>query len=143
MSSLRRLPINYRLWLILVSSIIMLLALTALMLKQTYGDLYAAKALKTREVVETASGILRHFQALESAGNLSRTEAQQQAMQLVRGLRYDEDDYFWINDLTADDHAPGQPQTRRTESGGYERPGRQVPVQRHGCHRKTPGCRTG
>ncbi len=100
MNSLRRLPINYRLWLILVSSIIMLLALTALMLKQTYGDLYAAKALKTREVVETASGILRHFQALESAGNLSRTEAQQQAMQLVRGLRYDEDDYFWINDLT-------------------------------------------
>ncbi|MWV17505.1 HAMP domain-containing protein [Pseudomonas sp. L-22-4S-12] len=100
MNSLRRLPINRRLWLILLSSILMLLALTALMLKQTYDDLYAAKALKTREVVETASGILRHFQALESAGSLPRAEAQQQAMQLVRGLRYDQDDYFWINDLT-------------------------------------------
>ncbi|MWV13546.1 HAMP domain-containing protein [Pseudomonas sp. R-28-1W-6] len=100
MNSLRRLPINRRLWLILLSSILMLLALTALMLKQTYDDLYAAKALKTREVVETASGILRHFQALESAGSLPRADAQQQAMQLVRGLRYDQDDYFWINDLT-------------------------------------------
>jgi methyl-accepting chemotaxis protein len=100
MNSLRRLPINRRLWLILLSSILMLLALTALMLKQTYDDLYAAKALKTREVVETASGILRHFQALESAGSLPRGDAQQQAMQLVRGLRYDQDDYFWINDLT-------------------------------------------
>ena len=31
---------------------------------------------------------------------LTREEAQKQAMQAVRALRYDQGDYFWINDLT-------------------------------------------
>ncbi|MGL4318831.1 MAG: methyl-accepting chemotaxis protein [Pseudomonas sp.] len=99
MNSLRSLPISRRLWLILLSSIVMLLALAGLMLQQIHGDLYAAKALKTQQVVETASGVLRYYQGLESAGTLNREEAQKQAMQMIRGLRYDQDDYFWINDL--------------------------------------------
>ncbi|MBD9484011.1 methyl-accepting chemotaxis protein [Pseudomonas sp. PDM14] len=100
MNSLRSLPINRRLWLILLCSILMLLALAGLMLKQIHNDLYAAKSLKTQHVVESAASILRHFHSLESAGSLSREDAQKQAMQIVRDLRYDRDDYFWINDLT-------------------------------------------
>src|SRR5690606_9223802 len=99
MSSLRILPISRRLWLSLLSSIIMLLVLTGLMLKQVHEDLYQAKALKTRHVVESTMGVIRHFHALE-AGGLAREEAQKQAMELIRGLRYDGDEYFWINDMT-------------------------------------------
>jgi methyl-accepting chemotaxis protein len=98
MNSLRNLPISRRLWLILLSSILMLLALAGLMLQQIHGDLYQAKALKTRHVVESAIGVLKHFHGLENAG-LARAEAQKQAMEVIRGLRYDQDDYFWINDL--------------------------------------------
>ena len=99
MSSLRFLPISRRLWLILLSSIVMLLALTGLMLQQSHADLYQAKALKTRHVVESAMGVLKYYQALE-AGGTPRGEAQKQAMEVIRGLRYDQDDYFWINDMT-------------------------------------------
>ncbi|WP_394558239.1 methyl-accepting chemotaxis protein [Aquipseudomonas alcaligenes] len=99
MSSLRTLPISRRLWLILLSSIIMLLALTGLMLQQIHDDLYRAKALKTRHVVESAIGVLKHYQGLE-AGGLARADAQKQAMEVIRGLRYDQDDYYWINDMT-------------------------------------------
>jgi methyl-accepting chemotaxis protein len=99
MSSLRTLPISRRLWLILLSSIVMLLVLAGLMLQQIHVDLYKAKALKTRHVVESAMGVLKHFQGLESGG-LAREEAQKQAMEVIRGLRYDQDDYFWINDMT-------------------------------------------
>ena len=99
MSSLRTLPISRRLWLILLSSIVMLLVLAGLMLQQIHGDLYKAKALKTRHVVESAMGVLKHFQGLESGG-LAREDAQKQAMEVIRGLRYDQDDYFWINDMT-------------------------------------------
>ena len=99
MSSLRFLPISRRLWLILLSSIVMLLALTGLMLQQSHADLYQAKALKTRHVVESAMGVLKYYQALE-AGGMPRGEAQKQAMEVIRGLRYDQDDYFWINDMT-------------------------------------------
>jgi methyl-accepting chemotaxis protein len=98
MPRLRNIPINRRLWLILLTSILMLLILAGMMLKQSYDNLYAAKALKTRHVVETASGILRHFQNQEEHG-LSREQAQQQAIAVIRDLRYDHGDYFWLEDL--------------------------------------------
>ena len=98
MLGLRNISIGRRLWLILLTSILMLMILAGLMLKKNYDNLHAAKALKTRHVVETASGILRHFQSLEGQG-LSREQAQQQAIAVMRDLRYDREDYFWLEDL--------------------------------------------
>ncbi|MEE1865138.1 methyl-accepting chemotaxis protein [Pseudomonas sp. 119P] len=99
MKTLRNMSISRRLWLILVVAVVMLLTLGLLMLRQIHGDLYQAKAQKTQHVVETAAGILTYYQGLEAAGTLSREAAQQQALNTVRGLRYDQNDYFWINDL--------------------------------------------
>ena len=99
MNSLRRVSISRRLWLILIVAVVMLLTLGLLMLKQIHNDLYQAKAEKTAHVVQTASGLLAYYHGLESAGTLSREAAQQQALTAVRGLRYGENDYFWINDL--------------------------------------------
>lgn len=99
MNTLRRLSISQRLWLILVVAMSMLLALGLLMLKQIHDDLYQGKAQKTQHVVQAASGILTYYHGLETAGTLSRDAAQQQALTVVGQLRYDHDDYFWINDL--------------------------------------------
>ena len=99
MKTLRSMSISRRLSLILVVSVAMLLVLGLLMLRQIHGDLYQAKAEKTRHVVQTAVGVLAYYQGLEAAGSMTREAAQQQALQVVRGLRYDKDDYFWINDL--------------------------------------------
>jgi methyl-accepting chemotaxis protein len=99
MKTLRSMSISRRLWLILVVAVAMLLVLGLLMLRQLHGDLYQAKAEKTRHVVQTAAGVLAYYQGLEAAGTLSREAAQQQALLVVRGLRYDQNDYFWINDL--------------------------------------------
>ncbi|WP_460112463.1 methyl-accepting chemotaxis protein [Pseudomonas sp. H3_D04] len=100
MNSLRSVSISRRLWLILIVSVLMLLTLGVLMLKQIHTDLYQAKAQKTQHVVQTASGILTYYHGLETAGTLTRDAAQKQALTAVRGLRYDQNDYFWINDLT-------------------------------------------
>ena len=99
MNTLRRLSISQRLWLILVVSMTMLLALGLLMLNQIHDDLYEGKAQKTQHVVQAASGILKYYHGLETAGTLSRETAQQQALTVVSQLRYDNEDYFWINDL--------------------------------------------
>ncbi|MBJ9976454.1 methyl-accepting chemotaxis protein [Pseudomonas sp. S75] len=99
MNALRAMSIGRRLWLILWVAVIMLVLLGLLMLRQIHGELYQAKAEKTRHVVQTAVGVLAYYQGLETAGTLDRNTAQQQALQVVRGLRYDKDDYFWINDL--------------------------------------------
>ena len=100
MNSLRSVSISRRLWLILVVAIVMLVTLGALMLKQIHGDLYQAKVQKTQHVVQTASGVLSYYYGLETAGTLTRDAAQKQALSAVRGLRYTQTDYFWINDLT-------------------------------------------
>ncbi|MEH6349245.1 methyl-accepting chemotaxis protein [Pseudomonas sp. 3JA] len=100
MNSLRSVSISRRLWLILVVAIVMLFTLGALMLKQIHSDLYQAKVQKTQHVVQTASGVLTYYQGLEAAGTLTRDAAQKQALSAVRGLRYNQADYFWINDLT-------------------------------------------
>ena len=100
MNSLRSVSISRRLWLILVVAIVMLFTLGALMLKQIHTDLYQAKVQKTQHVVQAASGVLTYYQGLEAAGTLTRDAAQKQALSAVRGLRYNQSDYFWINDLT-------------------------------------------
>jgi methyl-accepting chemotaxis protein len=100
MNSLRNLPISRRLWLISAVAIIMLCIQGGLMLQQLHSGLYAAKGEKTKHVVQGAMGILRHYQGLESSGALSREQAQQQAMDMIRGLRYAGQEYFWINDQT-------------------------------------------
>ncbi len=100
MHSLRNLPISRRLWLILIVAVLMLVALGVVMLQQIHHDLYQDKELKTRHVVETAAGVLKYYQGLEAAGTLSREQAQKQAMEAIRALRYGQGDYFWINDLT-------------------------------------------
>lgn len=98
MNSLRSLPINRRLWLILAVAIAMLIIQGALLLQQIHTDLYAAKSEKTEHVVQSAVGVLKHFHSLESAGGLSREDAQKQAMAVIKDLRYDGQEYFWIND---------------------------------------------
>ncbi|MGD0842816.1 MAG: cache domain-containing protein, partial [Geobacteraceae bacterium] len=57
------------------------------------------KELKTRHLVETAHGILEYFYQLSKAGGMSETEAKKTALSVIKALRYEKDDYFWINDM--------------------------------------------
>ena len=99
MNLLRNFPISKRLWLIPVVAVAMLFILGMLMIQQVRSDLYHGKQDMTRNVVETAAGILDFYQRLEANGTMTTAQAQQAAMAQVRALRYKEKDYFWINDL--------------------------------------------
>ncbi|MBE7374761.1 methyl-accepting chemotaxis protein [Pseudomonas sp. AL-54] len=99
MHVLRNLLIRRRLWLMLLAALSMLLALSALMLERSYRDLYGARVEQTRNAVENTQGILEHLYRLEQAGALSREQAQQQALAVVRDLRYAGGEYFFIHDL--------------------------------------------
>jgi len=61
--------------------------------------LFEERQLKTQHVVESVHGVLAHFHGLEVAGTLPRDEAQRAAIAVVKGLRYDASEYFWINDM--------------------------------------------
>lgn len=57
-----------------------------------------AKYLKTRHLVEAAWSIIDHYAGLESAGTLTTRAAQTAAKTAVKHIRYEEREYFWIND---------------------------------------------
>jgi len=57
------------------------------------------KYLKTRHVVETAWGILDYHAKKAKANAVSLEEAKLRAMEEIKNLRYEGDEYFWINDM--------------------------------------------
>jgi len=58
------------------------------------------RKLKTQHVVEVAHGVISGFHKQEQAGRLTRAEAQIQALEAVRLLRYGGDEYFFVNDMS-------------------------------------------
>ena len=49
--------------------------------------------------VETASHILNTYYDFYKEGKLTEIEAQEQAKNIIKKLRYSEDGYFWIDDI--------------------------------------------
>ena len=68
-------------------------------LASEHRNLEQDREIKTRQLVESVHSLIGHYQALEARGMLSRQDAQQSAIAAVRALRYDEREYFWINDM--------------------------------------------
>ena len=99
MKSLRNMPVTRRLWIVLLLAMTMLFAISVFLLRQIYIEEHEVKAGKTRQVVEATMGILKHFHGLEKSGVLSREDAQKQALAVVRSLRYEGDNYLWVNNL--------------------------------------------
>jgi methyl-accepting chemotaxis protein len=54
---------------------------------------------QTRRLVEVAYNLTEEYTKREAAGELTRDEAQKRAIQRIGSLRYDGDEYFWLNDV--------------------------------------------
>lgn len=59
--------------------------------------LYKEKEAALREKVDAVVTILTHYHSLELEGKLSREQAQTQAKQVIGAMRYDNNNYFWID----------------------------------------------
>ena len=99
MDLLRRIRINQRMWLILIVSLASLLVLTFISLDHLRKEIHSAQITKATHLVETAQGLLAHYHARELSGELTGEQARQQALETLRGLRYDSNEYFWVNDM--------------------------------------------
>ncbi len=76
-----------------------MLGLAGWLLKTSSDEALQARMDATRQHVEVARGVLVWAQSQEAAGKLGREQAQQLAKQAIAALRYDGDEYFWINDM--------------------------------------------
>lgn len=99
-SSFRNLGILQKIMAISVVSVF-LVALTLLLyiLPLFERKIVEEKKMATRHVVEVAYRAVEYFGDRARSGAMSLEEAQSQAKQQVKGMRYKGQEYFWINDL--------------------------------------------
>ncbi|MDX1320906.1 MAG: methyl-accepting chemotaxis protein [Oceanospirillum sp.] len=98
---LGNIKIKYKLWIIIGLMAMGTAVLISVSLMSLKDNLLEDRKIKTKHVVETVHGFLNHYYGMEQSGELSRQEAQQAAQKAIEALRYDKDEYFWINDMKA------------------------------------------
>ncbi|WP_416560419.1 methyl-accepting chemotaxis protein [Limnohabitans sp. yimb22184] len=73
-------------------------SLTALFLEKS--SMMDDRKTKTRHLVEATHTILVHFHEKEKSGDLTASEAKEAAISAINAVRYEQKEYFWLNDLT-------------------------------------------
>ncbi|MFK3864139.1 methyl-accepting chemotaxis protein [Pseudoalteromonas rhizosphaerae] len=99
MSYLRRFTIFQRLAILVSLVVIGLLFLSITSLTQQYSSLKAGQYTKTKNLVEAAYSVITHYHSLQQSDELTEQQAQQGALTTIASIRYDNDNYFWINDF--------------------------------------------
>jgi len=99
MFNLSNVTIKRKLVMIAALCFVALLADATISLYRHRQTMLEDRYTKTRHVVETAYATLEFFHALYQQGEISEDEAKQRAIAAVKGMRYEENDYFWINDM--------------------------------------------
>lgn len=81
--------------------LLFIMTIFLLILPEMQARLLEGKREVIRELVASAWSSLEGYAQQERQGTMTRDEAQAQAMNHIRGLRYglDRKDYFWINDM--------------------------------------------
>ena len=96
---LRHLTIQIRLAMIVTTLIIGLAILSAISLYHEYQSLYQQQQEKVQKIVEVGYSVLDYFYKQAESGKISEEEAKQQAIAAVQEIRYDGNNYMWINDM--------------------------------------------
>lgn len=76
-----------------------MLCLVGWLLKTETDQAMQARMDATRQHVEIAQGILAWTHGQETSGKMPREQAQEIAKKSIAQLRYDGNEYFWINDM--------------------------------------------
>ncbi|MGV8891815.1 MAG: methyl-accepting chemotaxis protein [Burkholderiaceae bacterium] len=99
LQNLHSINIAKKLGLLTFSAILGIIGMTALFLASERKLIMEERQNNVQQVVETAHGLLTYYYDLATKGTLTEPQAQQQAMQAVKGLRYSGNEYFFITDM--------------------------------------------
>lgn len=97
MNWLRSLSIRTRLWLLLATSVMCVLTVQVIDISSSHDKLLEARQRTVQQQVESAYSLIQHFYSLQQKG-MPKAEAQALAGDVIRSLRYGDNDYFWVND---------------------------------------------
>ncbi|MDD2727854.1 methyl-accepting chemotaxis protein [Malikia sp.] len=135
----KNLSVAARLTFLAVGALLGIALLTAAFLFTEHGLILEERKNSVRQAVETAHGIATHFEALERQGSLPREQAQALALAAIKSLRYNKDDYFWVQQRTQMLMHPIQPKLNGQDMSASKDPDGKLffqemanVVQRHG-----------
>ncbi len=93
--------IKTRLLAIMVAALTGMVIIAAYVLQSERATMLEDRKVKTRHLVEAAHGVLSHYQDMARHGMMTEEEAKKSVLSAIKALRYDNKEYFWINDLGA------------------------------------------
>ncbi|QKJ65772.1 cache domain-containing protein [Deefgea piscis] len=98
----RATPFSLRARLVFAAAItvITVILLVCMMLLQLRGEMLDDRKDKVRNLAESAQTIVAHYEALSRQGKMDQASAKAAALLAVKAIRYDGQEYFWINDTT-------------------------------------------
>jgi len=97
---MRKISLSNRIVLLGISIVVCFSLLIGWIFLTYKNQLYDAKRVKTRQLVEAVWGILDHYAKLAEDGSMTVDQAQTTAKGVIKSLRYEQSDYFWINDMS-------------------------------------------
>ncbi|HEY5717688.1 MAG TPA: methyl-accepting chemotaxis protein [Motiliproteus sp.] len=92
------LRITVKLFMLMIAGLLGIAIIVVVNLTVLKDQLYLDRQEKTRTVVDMAYSQLEHYAAEVKAGRITLEEAQQRAKVVIGSLRYEGDNYLWIND---------------------------------------------
>ena len=97
----KALSIKTKLSLVTVIVMLGLFAISAFALFSEKSSMLNDRQIKTRHLVEAAYSVAAYHYDLQTKGTLTEEQAKSAAMSVIKSLRYEEKEYFWINDMAA------------------------------------------
>jgi methyl-accepting chemotaxis protein len=82
-----------------ISAIIGVVLLTVVFLASERTLILEERKNNVKQTVETAHGVLAHFQQLAASGAMPEDEAKKRALATLKSMRYGGNEYFWVNDM--------------------------------------------
>ena len=88
-----------RLWILIGGALTGILLLTLAGLLSERSLIMEEKQDAVRQAVEVAHGVVANYYEQASKGQLSEADAQHKALEALKVLRYNQSEYFWVNDM--------------------------------------------
>lgn len=98
MTFLRDISIRVRLLMIISGVVLGMAILLGANLYSQKSTLYSQQQAKVKALVENAYSIIDKYHQQQLSGQLSTEQAQKLAIDAISQLRYEDNNYFWIND---------------------------------------------
>ena len=96
---LTRFPVTVRLWALVIVAMLGMLTTAAMGVFEIRSGIEGDHRTQVKSSVEQAMSIVAELHKRESAGSLTREQAQTEAKTLLKVMRFNGDGYVWINDV--------------------------------------------